>query len=144
MNKKKISVRAIQAIVALSDTAKEFLESLAERQKNRKETTVDQVMSKHRARRRDVIDMFRAMEEAGLGRFVVGRREQRSRFVWSTGMIDVGQAALGHRADIFEIDEEEFEDDEDDPEFCFLSDATIDQIVGELKRRGAKSINFQF
>lgn len=112
--KKKINPKDIMAIVALSDTAKVFLESLANRDKNRKVTTVDQVVSRYKVPRRDVIEMFKAMDEAGLGAFILGRRNQPSRFSWTTRMKDVGQAAIGETEEIDEIDEDEFVSTGDD------------------------------
>lgn len=114
---KEIDVAQVQALMELSDLARSFLESLAERSHNRRVTLVDSVVKKFRANRRDVIELFKAMADAGLGEFIVGRRQSPSRFKWLSRMTDVGRAAIGEADEIGVLDASELQDldeDEDD------------------------------
>jgi hypothetical protein len=43
--------------------------------------------------RRDVITVLQKLDQAGCGKFVIGRRGQKSRFQWRVPMMDVGRAA---------------------------------------------------
>src|SRR5262249_52052310 len=61
----------------------------------------------HEFRRREIIDLFRKMQDQGLGQFVEGRHGWPSRFVWSTGLISVGRAAIGEPQIIEHISSED-------------------------------------
>lgn len=104
----------VLALADRNDLARSFLESLADRMHNRKVTTVERVMKKFKARRREVVDLFKAMAEIGLGEFVPGRRTQSSRFVWTTRMTEVGRVVIGEDAEIEQIDSDDLEDDLED------------------------------
>ncbi|WP_157646567.1 hypothetical protein [Burkholderia ubonensis] len=112
---KEIDVKAVQELMELSEVAREFLESLAIRAHNRRVTTVDFVARKFRAHRRDIVELFKAMADAGLGEFILGRRQSPTRFVWMSRMIDVGKAAIGETDEIEILGPDELEDfDEED------------------------------
>jgi hypothetical protein len=83
-----------------SIVAKAFLNHAATRERDQSETKVDLALRLLRSdgfnfRRRDVIDLFRKLEELGCGRFVEGRHGRPSRFVWSVGLRNVAKAATG-------------------------------------------------
>lgn len=114
---KEIDVAQVQALMELSDLARRFLESLANRSHNRRVTLADSVVKKFRANRRDVIELFKAMQDAGLGEFIVGRRQMPSRFKWLSRMTDVGRAAIGEADEIGVLEAADLEDlgeDEDE------------------------------
>lgn len=71
----------------------------AARQRNATEWTVENaekaIAGAGTFLRSEVIDAFRAMEELGLGEFIVGRRGMASRFSWRVPMIDAGKVAKG-------------------------------------------------
>jgi hypothetical protein len=83
-----------------SPVAKAFFDHAARRERDQSETKVDRILVRLRAdghefRRREIIDLFRKMQDQGLGQFVEGRHGWASRFVWSTGLTSVGRAAIG-------------------------------------------------
>jgi len=100
----------IRNLTSSSTVAQAFFEQLAGRVKNYRVTTVDHAIRlTGGSSRKQVVDLFKKMEELGLGHFIVGRRNGTSRFEWSVGMVETGQAALGESEDIEAIDESELE-----------------------------------
>jgi Protein of unknown function DUF262 len=67
----------------------------------------------HTFLRRDIIALFRKLQELGCGQFVEGRRGWPSRFVWSAGLTSVGRAAAGESQPIATISTEEYTLDQD-------------------------------
>lgn len=70
---------------------------LAERDENPTETRVDMAVKAlgPKLTYRDLVAFFKKLENAGVGRFIVGRRGGRSRFEWTYTAESVGKAALG-------------------------------------------------
>jgi hypothetical protein len=80
--------------------AKALFDHFASRERNRKSTTVDRLISKlaeegGEMARGDVIRVLQRLEELGCGRFVAGRKGHPSRFEWAVGLVDVGRVAAG-------------------------------------------------
>ena len=95
-----------------SPVAQAFFDHAARRERDQSETKVDRILILLRAEghvfpRRDIINLFRRLEEQGCGQFVEGRRGWPSRFVWSAGLISVGRAAAGESQPIARISTEE-------------------------------------
>lgn len=93
-------IDALRQLYTESPVAKAFLEHVAKRERDQSETKVDRILyllrvDGHEFKRREIIELFRRMQEQGLGQFVEGRRGWPSRFVWKTGMTSVGRAATG-------------------------------------------------
>lgn len=91
-----------------SIAANAFLNHVAKRERDQAETKVDRALLLLRSdgfdfKRRDVIDLFRKLEELGCGRFVEGRHGWSSRFVWSVGLRSVAKAATGDAGPIEHI-----------------------------------------
>lgn len=114
------NVGQLISFIDSSGVAKAFFEQLATRVKNYRTTTVDHAVRLIGRDRREVVEMFKQMEELGLGSFIVGRRTGVSRFEWSVGMVETAQAALGGKDDIAieplessELELEEFPEEED-------------------------------
>ena len=83
-----------------SKVAKAFFDHAARRERDQSETKVDRILvllraEGHEFRRREIIELFRKLQDQGCGQFVEGRRGWPSRFVWSTGITSVGKAASG-------------------------------------------------
>lgn len=81
-----------------NSTARLLFDYLASRSKNRESSNFnrtmtvlsDDGMAPTRAGMREV---FRNLEKLGVGRFVVGRRGQPTRFIWTTPLTEVGITA---------------------------------------------------
>src|SRR5437870_1075452 len=99
--------------------AKAFFDHAERRERDQSETKVDRILVLLRAEghafpRRDIIALFRKLQEQGCGQFVEGRRGWPSRFVWSSGLISVGRAAAGDSQPIARISTETSALDQDD------------------------------
>jgi hypothetical protein len=99
------------------EACKDILDDFAEREKNSWRSSVDRVCQRTQLSRGDVIRVLKTLGEIGdgaLGRFVVGRRRQPSRFEWTKSSLSVGRAAAGEATELEErpTDEDEIEDDQ--------------------------------
>src|SRR5271154_7297729 len=93
-------VDALRQLYRDNPVAKAFFDHAARRERDQAETKVDRILvllraEGHEFRRREIIDLFRKLQDQGCGQFVEGRRGWPSRFVWSTGITSVGRAASG-------------------------------------------------
>lgn len=91
--------------------ARAFLDHCAQRRRNQTETTVDRALANLNREggafaRADIVRVLKGLADIGCGDFVTGRRGWPSRFVWSTGMIDVGRVAAGEDQQIEQIEQE--------------------------------------
>jgi hypothetical protein len=112
MDSKMPNIDALRQLYMDSPVARAFFEHAARRERDQSETKVDRILVRlradgHECRRREVIDLFRKMQDQGLGQFVEGRRGWPSRFVWSTGLTSVGRAAIGEPQIIEHISSED-------------------------------------
>ena len=107
MDSKSPNLDTLRQLYSQNPVAKAFLDHAARRERDQSETKVDRILvllraEGHEFRRREIIDLFRKLQDQGCGQFVEGRRGWSSRFVWSTGITSVGRAASGrascHRA----------------------------------------------
>ncbi|MGC2744330.1 MAG: DUF262 domain-containing protein, partial [Candidatus Angelobacter sp.] len=94
------NIETLRQLYRESLVAKAFLDHAARRERDQSETKVDRILillraEGHEFRRREILDLFRKLQDQGLGQFVEGRRGWPSRFVWSTGLTSVGRAAIG-------------------------------------------------
>lgn len=91
------------AVIQIYRTKKSFqtiLDYFARRQKNSSRTTAERLQKALASEdiditRTEIIDLFRALANAGCGVFLVGRKGHPTRFEWSVGLIDVGRVAQG-------------------------------------------------
>jgi hypothetical protein len=105
VNKK--TVDELRKLYKSNAAARSLLDYFAARERNARRSPVERLCAVTGISRADVIDLFRKLEEMSLGRFLVGRRGQPSRFEWDFAMISVGQAATGETAN---IEQDEIED----------------------------------
>jgi hypothetical protein len=99
-NGAQIDRRGLQELYKKSPEARSILDHLANRQRDWNETTVDRLQTNVakagvELSRSEVVDVLRALEAAGCGDFVVGRRGKSSRFVWRSSLVGVGRLAAG-------------------------------------------------
>jgi uncharacterized protein DUF262 len=100
MDLKSPNIDTLRQMYRQSPVATAFFDHAARRERDQSETKVDRILvllraDGHEFRRREIIDLFRKLQEQGCGQFVEGRRGWPSRFVWSTGLTSVGRAATG-------------------------------------------------
>lgn len=112
MDSKMPDIKMLRQLYADSPVARAFFEHAARRERDQSETKVDRILVRlkadgHEFRRREILDLFRDMQNQGLGQFVEGRRGWPSRFVWSTRLTSVGRAAMGESPTIQHTSSEE-------------------------------------
>ena len=100
MDSKSPNLDTLRQLYAQNPVAKAFLDHAVRRERDQSETKVDRILvllraEGHEFRRREIIELFRKLQDQGCGQFVEGRRGWSSRFVWSTGITSVGRAASG-------------------------------------------------
>ncbi|HXX24419.1 MAG TPA: hypothetical protein VEO19_14835 [Terriglobia bacterium] len=96
----KVNVPGLRAFYTSDPQAKVIFDHLAKFVKNMGSTKVDQLLWRlssedNPPNRWYVIRFFRKLEELGCGRLVVGRWNNKTRFEWSSGLVDVSHAAQG-------------------------------------------------
>lgn len=111
MDSTKPDVDQLRQLYRESVVARAFLDHAARRERDQSETKVDRILVRlgadgHTFPRRDIIALFRKLEEFGCGQFVEGRHGWPSRFVWSTGLTSVGRVAAGESRPIAQISAE--------------------------------------
>lgn len=116
MNNKTPNIDLLRQLYAQNPVAKVFFEHAARRERDQSETKVDRIQILLQAEgysfpRREIIALFRKLQEYGCGQFVEGRKGWPSRFVWSAGLTSVGRAASGATQPIATISNEENETD---------------------------------
>jgi hypothetical protein len=94
------NIATLQELYAQNAVARAFFDHAAHRERDQAETKVDRVLillraDGHEFRRREIIDLFRKLQDQGCGQFVEGRRGWPSRFVWSMKITSIGKAASG-------------------------------------------------
>src|SRR5437870_10107671 len=97
----RADIETIKSIYKSDPVARTIFDDLGRRQRSTPETSVDRLLAilenkGHTASKTDVIQFLQALEKAGCGSFILGRRGHPSRFKWSDNFIDLGRAAAGH------------------------------------------------
>jgi hypothetical protein len=118
MDSKSPNIDLLRAFYQQNPVAHAFFDHAARRERDQSETKVDRIVvllraDGHTFLRRDIIALFRKLQELGCGQFVEGRRGWPSRFVWSAGLTSVGRAAAGESQPIATISTEEYALDQD-------------------------------
>lgn len=149
----------LRTLYAESEAARAFFDLLVQRKNDGRCTVVDRILSQFPAHgrpvsRRDLIQVMQRMEELGVGRCIVGRRSQPSRFEWSSSMTGVARAATGAASSddlgmaprpASPAEEEPVDDDEDvllhrlhlRPDFCLSIELPVDLTQQEAERLAA-------
>jgi hypothetical protein len=117
----KVNRFELQQVYGQSNAAKAIMDHFASRERNRRTTTVERLLSNLAKEgtalsRGDVIKVFQWLEKLDCGHFIAGRKGHPSRFEWSVGLIDVGRAAAGEAVEIepAPVDDEPEEEPADD------------------------------
>jgi len=116
--------RRLKNLYSSNENFKFAFDYFAGRQYNSKKTSADRLLSAlkkegHEISRGEIIDLFRALETSLCGKFFVGRKGHPTRFEWSVGLVDVGQAAAGEEIEVRPLTESDREvdaGDDDDAE----------------------------
>jgi hypothetical protein len=99
-----VDLSLLRSLYSSSDVAKAALDSFATRSNRSSETTVERLLvvleSNSSFKRQDVVGFFQQLQKTNCGSFVIGRRNNPSRFLWSVSLVDVGLAAQGKKSTV--------------------------------------------
>lgn len=115
----KVDIQGLHKLYGENSTAQALLDHLAGRERKRKKTTVDRLLTNvPNCSRGSIIAVLKELEEYGCGEFVVGRHTHPSRFEWQVSMVSVGKAAAGEQFEFDDFDgtlseEDDFESEEE-------------------------------
>lgn len=111
MDSRTVNREKILEIAALNDVNRSFFELLSRRHRNAAITTVEQAMEWTKGERREVVELFKQLEGATIGTFVIGRRGAQSRFEWSVRLTDVGYAYAGEIEEVEPASQNDLQDE---------------------------------
>ncbi len=94
------NVKAIQALYESDPNAKKLFDWTASLKKDAAETSLERLMSVLDISRKSAVTLAQELEEAGCGRFIVGRKGARSRFEWHYSRVSLGQVAAGETEEV--------------------------------------------
>jgi hypothetical protein len=111
-------MQGLRELYKADKTAQALFDTLAKRVNNSREQKVDQLERSLandgvEASRRDITRVLKALEHAGCGEYIVGRKGHPSRFRWDVEMVAVGRYAAGISTDIGQVDPSLPSEDED-------------------------------
>jgi hypothetical protein len=90
----------VRALYAQDDDAKRFLDWCAGKRRDAQETSIDNIMRVTDVSRSTAVALAKALDEAGCGEFIVGRRGSSSRFAWNYSRINLGHIAAGEAEEL--------------------------------------------
>ncbi len=107
------TVKAVQALYSKNPDARKLFDWTASLQRDAAETSIERFVSVLNISRKAAVDLAKALEDAGCGKFVVGRRGARSRFEWQYSRVSLGQVAAGETEEIEPVSSNPATDEED-------------------------------
>ena len=131
-------ISAIRTLYRTDASARALFDWTASRTRDATATSIDRIAYQLGLSRGDAVALARKLEAAGCGEFVVGRRGQKSRFVWAYSCISLGQAASGEASEIEEV-ENPLPEDEGSPEQSGLGEE-LKLTIAEAKAALANSL----
>lgn len=93
-------IQQLRSLCTVSEATQAFFDLLSQRKNEARVTKVDRVLALCPAQarpiaRREIIKLLQQLEELKMGRFIMGRRSQPSRFEWAVSSLEVARAATG-------------------------------------------------
>ena len=139
------TVNALRSIYSNSFGAKAFFDWASLRQKSASMTTIDAIERKSGMDRASCISFAKNLAEIGCGKFVIGRRGSKTRFVWHYGLKSIARAAVGQSEMLEPLNTDlasEIQDDNTDESGLNSTsfDANDALSISEAKRRLAISL----
>jgi len=126
-------VTAVRALYAQDDDAKRFLDWCAGKHRDARETSIEHIMRVTDVSRSTAVALAKALDEAGCGEFIVGRRGSSSRFAWKYSRINLGHIAAGEAEELEEVINPVDDDEEHNSEVTGLT-------IPQAKRYLAQSL----
>ncbi len=104
-------IEKIKNLYRTDTNAQKLFDWMAQRERDATFTTLDRICQLFSISRGDAVTLARRLKDANCGDFIVGRRGQKSRFIWFYSCISLGQAASGESTDIAEPENPMTEED---------------------------------
>ena len=133
-------VKKIQGLYKNNDNARRFLDAAARRLRDASASSIDLISRSLGISRGEAVSLAKALEGAGAGQFVVGRRGSRSRFVWAFSCISLGRIAAGEEAELEEPTDPEPEDNADEAAATVEFSSAGKLTIADAKRIMATSL----
>ncbi len=93
-------IDGIMALYKNDPHARQYFDLIADRERDASATSIDRISWLLGITRGEAVALARRLEDAKCGEFVVGRRGQKSRFVWEYSCISLGKAAAGETSNL--------------------------------------------
>ncbi len=132
---------SIRALYDENPHATRLFDWTASLERDAYETTVERLSQKLEISRGEAISLARKLEEAGCGRFIVGRKGWSSRFRWEYSRVSLGQVASGEAEELEEASDPISEEDEKASELQEGSERQL--TIHEAKIRLAQSLGVE-
>lgn len=135
---------SLKALYNENEVAQRFFDKAAERQRNPASTSVERAAIATESTKSNITDLFKSLEEIGVGTFRLGRRGHKSRIIWDYEIISLGETARGVSEPIEIEDSTQIEDEED---IIFGNDKNENEedrgvIPHQFQLRSDQAINF--
>lgn len=125
-------VGKIQQLYGANEVARKLFDWVANLKNDAQETTIDRFMSRLGVARGVAVNLARDLEDAGCGRFVVGRKGSASRFEWGYSRVSLGQAAAGETDTLEPVSDDASEDSDEEATSKVRSPMTIPEVKASL------------
>lgn len=106
-------VKRTYALYSSTAYARLLLDSTAQRERDASYTSITRIAKIIGADRTAAIALAKQLEDAGCGRYIVGRRGSISRFEWEFSCISLGRAMTGKAVELKKVDKYTAEGDQD-------------------------------
>ncbi|MCF7963334.1 MAG: hypothetical protein K9M08_21550 [Pirellula sp.] len=118
-----VDVELLRSFYKSNKTSRAVFEILKERENDSNETKLERLEDLVRQSgvnpiRGDVVSLFKGLDRAGCGKFVVGRRQFPSRFQWHVSLRSVGIAASSEQGQVNELGPNTLEDSDEDSDLA--------------------------
>lgn len=100
----KSVVRNIASLYAKKTEARFLFDSFSQRERDASYTTIARLEKVTGLDRTEAIEFAKELENAGCGKYIVGRRGGVSRIEWHYSCISLGRAASGKTEDVAKVD----------------------------------------
>lgn len=127
----------IQHLAATNGAAGSLFTLFAKRQKDSRETSVERAARKAGVDYSSMLQVFRELDEIGVGRFIPGRHGHASRISWHYSIQSLGKIALGKGR---KLDSVSPDAETEEPEASSLADGA--EVEHEFQLRSDLKIKF--
>jgi hypothetical protein len=89
------TIEKLRKLILTNAAAKSIMTWAAGRDKNSTATSLDRICRKVKLEKDDAVQALQQFEKLGVGKYIIGRKDNPTRFEWHFGLVTVGMAARG-------------------------------------------------